>query len=159
MKKMTILYGLMFLMLNMTVFAQNKTVTIHEEQSSIQAILSKIEKQTKYLFVYDKAQIDVKRKVTLKVNDTPVSQVLDTLFAKTRVSYTLNGNNILLTIRKEQPAGQAAIKTIEGIVTDPDNEPVIGATIIEEGTDNGVISDIDGKFSIRIHQGANMAVS
>ncbi|MDE6871182.1 MAG: TonB-dependent receptor [Bacteroidales bacterium] len=156
---MTILYGLMFLMLNMTVFAQNKTVTIHEEQSSIQAILSKIEKQTKYLFVYDKAQIDVKRKVTLKVNDTPVSQVLDTLFAKTRVSYTLNGNNILLTIRKEQPAGQAAIKTIEGIVTDPDNEPVIGATIIEEGTDNGVISDMDGKFSIRIHQGAKLSVS
>ena len=157
-KKITLLFGIMFFILNTTVFAQNKTVTLHEEQSSIQTILSKIEKQTKYLFVYDKAQIDVKRKVTLKVNNKPVSQVLNTLFAGTPVSYTLNGSNIVLTIRKE-PARQSSVRLIEGTITDPNGEPVIGATVKEKGTDNGVISDIDGKFSIRIHSGAQLIIS
>lgn len=157
-KKITLLCGIMFFILNMTVFAQNKTVTLHEEQSSIQTILSKIEKQTKYLFVYDKAQIDVKRKVTLRVNNAPVSQVLNTLFAGTPVSYTLNGSNIVLTIRKE-PARQSSVRLIEGTITDPNGEPVIGATVKEKGTDNGVISDIDGKFSIRIHSGAQLIIS
>ena len=32
-KKITLLCGIMFFILNMTVFAQNKTVTLHEEQS------------------------------------------------------------------------------------------------------------------------------
>lgn len=143
----------------MTVFAQNKTVTLHEEQSSIQTILSKIEKQTKYLFVYDKAQIDVKRKVTLKVNNKPVSQVLNTLFAGTQVSYSLNGNNIVLTVRKETTQQKSSLKTVEGAITDLNGEPVIGATVKEEGTNNGVISDIDGKFSIKVHPGAHLNVS
>ena len=157
-KKITLLFGIMFFILNTTVFAQNKTVTLHEEQSSIQTILSKIEKQTKYLFVYDKAQIDVKRKVTLKVNNKPVSQVLNTLFAGTQVSYTQNGNNIVLTIRKE-PVRQSSVRLIKGTITAPNGEPVIGATVKEKDTDNGVISDIDGKFSIRIHSGAQLIIS
>lgn len=158
-KKITLLCGIMFFILNMTVFAQNKTVTLHEEQSSIQTILSKIEKQTKYLFVYDKAQIDVKRKVTLKVNNKPVSQVLNTLFAGTQVSYSLNGNNIVLTVRKETTQQKSSLKTVEGAITDLNGEPVIGATVKEEGTNNGVISDIDGKFSIKVHPGAHLNVS
>lgn len=158
-KKITLLCGIMFFILNMTVFAQNKTVTLHEEQSSIQTILSKIEKQTKYLFVYDKAQIDVKRKVTLKVNNKPVSQVLNTLFAGTQVSYSLNGNNIVLTVRKETTQQKSSLKTVEGAITDLNGEPVIGATVKEEGTNNGVISDIDGKFSIKVHPSAHLNVS
>lgn len=158
-KKITLLCGIMFFILNMTVFEQNKTVTLHEEQSSIQTILSKIEKQTKYLFVYDKAQIDVKRKVTLKVNNKPVSQVLNTLFAGTQVSYSLNGNNIVLTVRKETTQQKSSLKTVEGAITDLNGEPVIGATVKEEGTNNGVISDIDGKFSIKVHPGAHLNVS
>ena len=158
-KKITLLCGIMFFILNMTVFAQNKTVTLHEEQSSIQTILSKIEKQTKYLFVYDKAQIDVKRKVTLKVNNKPVSQVLNTLFAGTQVSYSLNGNNIVLTVRKETTQQKSSLKTVEGAITDLNGEPVIGATVKEEDTNNGVISDIDGKFSIKVHPGAHLNVS
>lgn len=158
-KKITLLCGIMFFILNMTVFAQNKTVTLHEEQSSIQTILFKIEKQTKYLFVYDKAQIDVKRKVTLKVNNKPVSQVLNTLFAGTQVSYSLNGNNIVLTVRKETTQQKSSLKTVEGAITDLNGEPVIGATVKEEGTNNGVISDIDGKFSIKVHPGAHLNVS
>lgn len=157
-KKITLLCGIMFFILNAAVFAQNKTVTLNEEQSSIQAILSKIEKQTKYLFVYDKAQIDVMRKVTLKVSNKPVSQVLNTLFSGTRVSYSLNGNNIMLTVRTEQNR-QAAAKVVEGVITDPSGEPIIGATVKEDGSNNGVISDIDGKFSIKVQPNAKLKIS
>lgn len=157
-KKITILCGIMFFILNAAVFAQNKTVTLNEEQSSIQAILSKIEKQTKYLFVYDKAQIDVMRKVTLKVSNKPVSQVLNMLFSGTRVSYNLNGNNIMLTVRKEQNR-QATAKVVEGVIIDPNGEPIIGATVKEDGSNNGVISDIDGKFSIKVQPNAKLKIS
>jgi len=39
--------------------------------------------------------------------------------------------------------------TIKGIVVSNTEEPLIGVAIIEEGTTNGVITDIDGKFSIK----------
>lgn len=159
MKKFTILFGIILLSLSVTVSAQTKTVTIQEEQISIQAVLNKIERQTKYLFVYDKAQIDLKRKITLTAKDTPVSQVLDRIFADTEISWTMNGNNILLTVRKEQKQQQPAMKLITGLVTDTNGEPVIGATIMEDGTGNGVISDVDGKFSISIRPDSKLTVS
>ena len=40
-------------------------------------------------------------------------------------------------------------KTIQGVVTDTNGEPIIGVTIIEKGTTNGTTSDIDGKFSLK----------
>ncbi len=39
---------------------------------------------------------------------------------------------------------------IEGIVVDAQNAPIIGANIIEKGTTNGIISDLDGKFSLQV---------
>lgn len=96
------------------------------------------------MFVYDKAQLDIKRKVTLKVNNTPVS-------------YPLNGNKIVLTIKNTQQ--KSSIKIVEGAITDPNGEPVIGAIVKEEGTNNGVISELDGKFSVKVYPSAHLSVS
>lgn len=47
--------------------------------------------------------------------------------------------------------GQAVDKrTVSGVVTDETGEPVIGATVLETGTSNGVITDIDGKYTINL---------
>lgn len=39
---------------------------------------------------------------------------------------------------------------MKGKIVDKNNEPVVGATILEKGTSNGVITDIDGQFSISV---------
>lgn len=40
--------------------------------------------------------------------------------------------------------------TITGVVTDANKEPLIGASVLEKGTSNGTITDIDGKYSISV---------
>ena len=51
------------------------------------------------------------------------------------------------------------VKTITGTVVDSSGIPVIGANILEKGTTNGVITDIDGNFSLNISAGAILQVS
>lgn len=46
--------------------------------------------------------------------------------------------------------GLAAQITVTGMVTNDSDEPVIGATIIEQGTSNGVVTSIDGTYSITV---------
>jgi len=41
-------------------------------------------------------------------------------------------------------------RTISGQVTDNNNQPITGANILEKGTTNGVISDVDGKYTINV---------
>jgi len=43
-----------------------------------------------------------------------------------------------------------AQKTVSGVIIDVAGEPVIGANVIEKGTTNGIITDMDGKFSLMV---------
>ncbi len=49
-------------------------------------------------------------------------------------------------------------KTVKGTVNDP-NGPIIGATVMEKGTSNGTITDIDGNFSLNVNPGATIVVT
>ena len=46
-----------------------------------------------------------------------------------------------------------------GTVVDQTGETIIGATIMEKGTTNGTVTDIDGNFKITVHSGAKLVVS
>ena len=47
-----------------------------------------------------------------------------------------------------------------GVVVDAaTGEPVIGASVVEEGTTNGIITDFDGHFQFSVSQGAKLSVS
>lgn len=50
-------------------------------------------------------------------------------------------------------------RKITGVVTDTNNEPIIGANVVEKGTVNGTVSDIDGKYALDIQEGAILQVS
>ena len=48
---------------------------------------------------------------------------------------------------------------ISGTVKDANGDPVIGATVMEQGTQNGTVTDIDGNFSLDLKQGGNINIS
>ena len=48
---------------------------------------------------------------------------------------------------------------ITGTVVDPEGEPIIGATVMEKGTSNGVITDIDGNFKMKVAAGTTLVFS
>ncbi len=48
---------------------------------------------------------------------------------------------------------------VSGVVVDSQNEPVIGASVLEIGTQNGVVTDIDGRFSLVVANGARLRIS
>ncbi len=47
----------------------------------------------------------------------------------------------------------------KGTVKDATGEPVIGANVLEKGTTNGVITDLDGNFQLQTSAGATLVVS
>ncbi|MGL5729658.1 MAG: carboxypeptidase-like regulatory domain-containing protein, partial [Bacteroidales bacterium] len=50
-------------------------------------------------------------------------------------------------------------KQIKGVVLDALKEPVIGATVMEEGTTNGTITDLDGNFQLSVKPNAKIKVT
>lgn len=77
-------------------------------------------------------------------------------FAKDRDAGSVNLNSIESNQNYLVQSGKV---TISGRVLDSNNEPIIGASVIEEGTTNGVATDLNGNFTLNVNENARLAVS
>ncbi len=157
-----------FLILIFTSFAmaenlhsQNAVVSLNKRQVALKEVLDEIEKQTDYLFISNR-NINLESKVSIQASKKPVKEVLDKLFTNTELSYSMEGINIILTQKNTTSlpdAIQQQKKTVAGTVKDDFGEPIIGANVIEKGTTNGVITDINGNFSLSVSDDGIIQVS
>ncbi|WFE86755.1 TonB-dependent receptor [Parabacteroides chongii] len=139
--------------------SQNARVSISKSNARLDNVLSEIESQTDYLFIYNN-QVDVNRKVSVKVKNKPVSSVLDNLFKNTGIGYAMEGTHIVLTKNAENAnPTQQQTRHITGTVVDVNDEPVIGANVVVKGTTNGTITDLDGRFTIEADSKSVLNVS
>lgn len=122
-------------------------------------MLNDIEKQTNYLFVYDKKNVDTNRPISINASNQTVASVLQQLFAGTGVTYEMEGNNIVLTRQSATNASTQQSKRVKGTVLDKNGELIIGANVVVKGTTNGTITDIDGNFSLEALGNAQLAIS
>ncbi|TKG95233.1 SusC/RagA family TonB-linked outer membrane protein [Puteibacter caeruleilacunae] len=127
--------------------SQNSRVSLNFNKGSIQSVIQEIENQADYLFVYNSREIDMDRKVTIKVNQRTVKDVLQEIFKDSGVDYVIEGTNIVLK-RRLITAQQSSGKIVTGKVTDTGGQALPGVTITVLGETRGVITDIDGKFEI-----------
>ena len=144
-------------------YSQNLRVTVVSSGISTAQVLSEIEEQTDYLFVYDVNEVNLDRKVDVDAKNRPVSEVLNEVFEGTDVVYAMEGKNIMLMKRSKKEAlatgQQRTAHTVKGIVTDADDEPIIGANVKVEGTSAGTITDLSGRFTLDVPDGAVLQVS
>lgn len=158
-RKTRLLLAVFLILASTGLKAQNKPVTIKAEDAPVSSVLAQIVKQTGYLFVYEEADIDTSRKVSVDVKDIPTSQVLSTIFPhSTTVKWSLKGHNITLTSKKHKKNQKGEVhktgkRTISGSVKDgKDDEPLIGAVVRVQGGDPkmAALVDVDGNFTIDI---------
>ena len=130
-------------------------------------MLNEIENQTDYLFIYSN-KVNTNEKVSIKAKQKAVANVLNTLLEKKKMSYSMEGNHIILSMldEAEAKANEAKVtsvqqqkKRITGTVVDETGTPVIGANVIEVGTTNGTITDVNGGFSLQIDDNAMLRVT
>ena len=143
--------------------AQTMRVNIQVDNVSTEKVLSEIEKQTDYLFIYNKKEVDLKRRTSVNAINKTTAEVLSIIFEGTDIIYAIEGENIML-MRKEKnlavvPDAVQQDNKITGTVLDPTGMPVIGANIMIKGTTNGTITDMDGKFSLVVPKGATLVVT
>ena len=131
-----------------TASAQSVPVTLRVSDAPLEQVLSAIEKQTTYLFVYDK-NVDVACRVSIDVKDTPLNNVLNTLFQSSDIAYAVENTSIVLS--QKTPAAQPGQPvTVTGKVVDASGMPVIGAAVIVKGTTIGTSTGVDGDFSLQV---------
>ncbi|HPD44422.1 MAG TPA: carboxypeptidase-like regulatory domain-containing protein, partial [Dysgonamonadaceae bacterium] len=157
-----------FQLLALNTKAQDAVIELKTNSMTVGQLINEIEKQTDYLVVYSNREVDANRKVDVQRKSDKVSSYLNDAFAGTDIGYDFENNYIVLMKKANRNAtaiaemirsAQQQGKTITGKVVDANGEPIIGANIIEVGTTNGTVTDIDGNFSLKVADNATIRVS
>lgn len=144
-------------------YSQNAKVSIPNAQLRVGQVLAQIELQTEYLFVYNKKSVDVRRTVNINADNKSVADVLNEIFEGTDIKYVMEGKNIVLTKNSKYIENVSDIQLeqiiVKGRVTDLKGEPIIGANILKKGTVNGVITDLNGEFTLNVPTNSTLTIS
>ena len=140
----------MLLLGTTVVHAQERKITVDTRQEvTLVQLFRQVEASSDYLFNYkDQDVADIR--VSVKVADASIQEVMDLALARTSLTYTVKGRHVIIGQSAARSAGtpprtDSRPVALTGRVTDEKGMPFVGVTVIQEGTTNGCVTDADGK--------------
>jgi hypothetical protein len=131
-------------------------LTLNFKETPLEQVLSTIEDQSEFYFLYSKKVVDVERKVDISVTEETVPKILDLLLLNSNETYVINGRQIVLTVPGDtwSPSSSYTFaevqqqRSVSGKVTDSAGQPLPGVSIVIKGTTQGTVTNQDGNYTI-----------
>lgn len=129
-------------------------ISLDFANAPLSEVLNEISRQTSLSMVYNAKDVDPNRKVTIHANREKLSKVMTDLLKNTNTTYSVRDNHLVVYSTKEIPTVHSTMqqkqRTIKGTVSDEYGEPLIGVSVLVQGTTTGTITDIDGNYTLEI---------
>lgn len=126
-------------------------------------VLKYIESNSDYVFLYGEGvERKLSSKVDIQLKDKKMDAVLAEVCKAVGLNYKVNGRQVTINVARQTekaPAGKGPVEQINGTVLDEEGEPLIGASVRLKGTDQAVVTDIDGNFVLNGRRGQKVQVS
>ena len=131
--------------------ASSQSITLPSHNITIKDAFSEIEKQTGMSVDYDESVINLNKQVNASVNNKSLNETLALILKESGCTFVIRNNHIIISAQTVQQ--QQKQVTISGTVSD-NLGPIAGANVVEKGTTNGIITDMDGNYTLSVPQGA-----
>ncbi|WP_111707417.1 TonB-dependent receptor [Lutibacter citreus] len=131
-------------------------ININVQNVSIEELFKEIQNKSEYIFFYEDNVIDKDVRVSIKLNDAMLSEILNASFNNIGLDYTISDRQVVVKTKKTvailQPASVAEQQkfSISGVINDNNGFPLPGASVLEKGTTNGTQTDFNGNFKFEV---------
>ncbi len=149
-------------------YGQDQKISVKGKANTIKAVFSQIETQTGLSIAYDDTNLNVNLVIRREIKGVTVREVLNDILSGTGSEIIYQNKHVIIRTAKKNDKSNTVPSTNTGktkqiitgkIFDSQTGEPIIGASVIEKGTSNGVITDIDGNFSFSIPGDAQFVIS
>ncbi len=145
---------LLALTLQVSAAVSSQTITFSGKNVAFKKVLSVIKSQTNYVFFYDVAILKNVKPISINVVEAPIEKVLEQAFAKTSITWIIEGKTISFIPKTEiakEPTNLSLVqKLVKGKVTNEKGEPIPGANVHAKGSSVAVQTGFDGSFTIEV---------
>lgn len=151
-------------------YSQQKELSLNLRKVTLHKAISEIERNSDYVFlITDEAGKELNKQTTVHLNNESIQTILETILSGTSLEYSVVERQVSIY---RNPVVEKNLRTevvtetmtqqkkqITGTIKDNTGLPVIGANIVEAGTTNGTVTDIDGQFTLQVEEGALLQIS
>ncbi len=128
-----------------SVYSQDAKINVDVKQGTIVDVFDQIENQSQYKIFYKVNDIDLKKRVNVSAQNESVKNILNAALSEVEASFDVVEKIIVV----KSVANSQEI-TIKGTVKDAEGNSLPGVNIIEKGTTNGTVTDLDGAYTISV---------
>lgn len=133
-------------------------ISLSVKNKPVREVIREIEKKSDYRFFFNDDLAGLNTEVSFDAVDQNIKDVMEQICRQASFSYILRSNNQIV-LSAEPDKKQRQQRAVTGIITDEKGESVIGANVVEKGTTNGSVTDIDGKYALTVSDGAILQIS
>ena len=151
-----LIYMGIFLFISSLLSAQQQPVQLSGNNLTLKSAFKQIEQQTGLFIDYNVSEINDSQVLQNIPKRSNVKNVIDQLLTGTNSVATFANGHIII---RKQVNVLSSRRRITGVVKDDKGEPIIGANVVEKGTTNGIITDIEGRFQLEVSSNATLAVT
>ncbi len=149
--KLTVLISLCFVVTAVaSSYSQTARLNLKLTNVSVKDVLSKVEAESDFVFLYNIKELDENRKVSLDFENATINEILDAVLKDQNLKYDIYDRQIIISAGAPGGVVQKGVqqKNISGKVTNIAGEPIPGATVVVKGTSVGAITDVDGTYHL-----------
>lgn len=144
--RLTIAFLFIVLQVSASGFGQEK-INLNLKDVSVADVLTSIEKQTSYRFLYNNNDENFSHKITLTIQDLNLKDALNKIFAGTSLSYQFMQHN-LVVIKDISVKDEDNKAVVTGIVTTDSGSVLTGVSVQIKGTGKGTVTNASGVYTI-----------
>ncbi len=137
-------------------------VTLSGEEMTLNQFFKEVQRKTPFKFSYDNRDVDRQLELTFAKKEGPVIDFLREAAQQSELSFRQVNHGIDVMKRRGSAVEVVSFAdpiTVNGTVRDENGEPMPGATISVQGTNIGTVTDLDGKYSLDVQEGATLVFS
>ncbi|MGI6231933.1 MAG: TonB-dependent receptor [Prevotella sp.] len=139
-------------------------VTLKANNLTVAQAIERVQKSAGCSFVYYSSDVNTKKRVNLNLKNASLAEAANQILEGQGLTYTVKGKTVVVrrsnASERQQSRQQSQQKRqTKGHVVDINGEPIIGATVMQKGTQNGTVTDIDGNFSLNVPEGSSLVIS
>lgn len=117
------------------------------EEAPIETVLIDLQKRAKIKIVYQKQMLQGIPAVTCTINEVSIDDALKSVLKNTELTYEIVNNTVMI---RRADTDEKTRKVVGVVYSAVDKQPLIGASVVIEGTSIGAVTDIDGRFSLSV---------
>lgn len=149
-----------FVHVSASVYSQKTSLELRMKNVTVEQVLQKIEEQSNFYFLYRSDFLKSLPEVSIDAAGLKVEEVLDKIVVPYGFEYEIDDKVVVIRKAGEVPvlSQQSQNLTVSGKVKDSSGQPLPGVSVVVKGTMVGMITDVDGIFSLKNISGSSTLV-